>query len=315
MRLAPAVPSRAHAVPKGKKTSPFPSSPRLPALLLTVLVALTLSPLPALAKPKSGQGDTVHDAAIVAKQARAYYDQRQYPVAAELYSRAFVLNPARPEYLYGVGRAQQMAGQFAAAREALGRLGGLLPPNHPLQGKATASLAEMDAIDAVAAAERSRVETERAKADLERRTREAAEAKARAEAAEAEAARRAAALALAQAATPTAPVTAVVQPEPRETWPQTVALSVGGALGAVAVGMGIWAQVETTDLADDKGSLRGVDAAERQRGINNLSTASLVTGVAGAAAASVGLYLALRPDTSAPRVVVGTSGLGLTWRF
>ncbi len=83
------------------------SAPRFVALLLA-LTALCGWPRTALpASPR--------EAAIVSKQALDYYYKGRYDIATELYQRAFKLDPARPEYLYGAARSEHKAGRLANA--------------------------------------------------------------------------------------------------------------------------------------------------------------------------------------------------------
>lgn len=281
---------------------------------LNSFLLISLVVLPAEARPRKGlktaATNSVHEAAIVAKQARAYYDKKDFALAAELYDRAYVLNPARPEYLYGVGRARQMAGRLEDARMALERLQALLPQNHPLQQKAEKSLKEI-------------ADAEKAKPPI--------------------------VIAEPVQVTPTVvqvveipqvvtPVVALAPP-PTPTQPQVPApvemqvvkpaeilsdsnnfganatIIGGAALGVLGIGLSIWARVEQNALADDLGKVRGPEAASRQREINNLSTASLVSSVVGAGALALGLYWRLGEHRAQPVLTASPTWVGLAWRL
>ncbi len=84
----------------------------------------------------------VKEARELAKVARKLYDNKHFAAAAELYRKAHRLDYAKPDYLYGVGRCEQRAGNFAAAVVAFEQLLVLLPPTDGLVPKAQAALDE-----------------------------------------------------------------------------------------------------------------------------------------------------------------------------
>ncbi len=92
----------------------------------------------------------VKEADKVATAAKVVYEQGQFPVAADLYRKAFRLNPAKPDYLYGVGRAEQRAGRYAQAKAAFEQLLALIPSDDPLAEKARKALGEVAAADKAA---------------------------------------------------------------------------------------------------------------------------------------------------------------------
>ncbi len=90
------------------------------------------------------------EAAMVAKQAIDYYQNQQYALSAELYRRAYRIDPTKPEYLFGVARSEQKAGNMKAARLAFETLKGLLPVTDPFYLKCQKTLDEMDAAEKTA---------------------------------------------------------------------------------------------------------------------------------------------------------------------
>ncbi len=105
---------------------------RFVATWLVALGSVGAGPLPVLAR----QGESMHEAEIVAKQAMQYFQNGQFLLAAELYRQAFRIDPAHPDYLYGVGRAEQRAGRWQEALAAFENLIALLPASEPLSVKA-----------------------------------------------------------------------------------------------------------------------------------------------------------------------------------
>lgn len=279
-----------------------------------VLVALLASPVHARGRPSPAAAAAhaaAHDAAVVARQAKGYFGQRKFDLAAELYGRAYQLNPSRPEYLYGVGRAEQMAGRVHEARSALETLQKLLPAGHPLQAKASAALAQLRAAEPppVVPTPPPPPPTEVALP---------------------------VAVSPAAAPTPTAaslpapptPVVAARPPPPPPSVSLTApppqhlmtqaAMWTGGAAILTGIGLAIGAEVMRSQLVDDLGVIRGTEAADRQRTINALSTASLIAVAAGAGGLALGLYWRIgeaAEGARGPVVSVGPSSVGVSWRF
>jgi tetratricopeptide (TPR) repeat protein len=124
----------------------------LPAKLRPATLALTLLATPVLAAPPPHPASSAHpapavEAAMVAKQAIDYYQNGQFALAAELYRRAYRIDPTKPEYLYGVGRSEQKAGRVAEARLAFTALRGLLPSTDPYFRKCEQALDELNAVE------------------------------------------------------------------------------------------------------------------------------------------------------------------------
>ena len=240
---------------------------------------------------------SAHEAAVVARQAKAYYQKKQFALAAELYRRAYELNPARPEFLYGVGRSEQMAGHLPQARAALESLRQLLPPKHPLQAKAAASLVAMQEIVAEAV---EVIPPPMAVTPVAQPTPTLA------------------------VAPPVAPTPVVVEASPltvvRSDSPRALtrtAMWTGGALIVAGIALAVWAEVNRSTLAADLGVIRGTEAATRQQTVNSLSTASVISVAAGAGALALGLYWRIG-ETANPRTPVLTatpSTVQLSWRF
>ncbi len=117
-------------------------------ILRRVLVAaVLLLALPVLAAPPA----PAVEASMVAKQAIDYYRHQAYVASADLYRRAYRIDPTKPEYLFGVGRSEQKAGKFKAARLAFESLMGLLPGTDPYFLKSQKALDEIDAVEKSAA--------------------------------------------------------------------------------------------------------------------------------------------------------------------
>jgi len=114
-------------------------------VLATAAVARAAPPAPQAGVPLPPTAAAVKEARDLAKVARKLYDIRQFSAAAELYRKAYRLDYAKPDYLYGVGRCEQRAGHFAAAVVAFEQLLALLPPTDALVPKARAALDEVRA--------------------------------------------------------------------------------------------------------------------------------------------------------------------------
>ena len=274
------------------------SSSLLIASLLLAQATAFARPAPLTAEAKAAK-ETAHEAAVVAKQAKAYYEQKQFSLAAELYRRAYLLNQTRPEFLYGVGRSEQMAGHLPAAREALENLRRLLPANHPLQAKAAASLVEMQEIVAEpiivipppVPVTPTFVEPAAAPTPV---------------------------VVHVEAPKPTMVVTQTpIEPNTGHAWTQAAMWS-GGVLVVSAVVLAIWAEVDRSALDADLGNIRGADAVSRQRTVNTMSTGSVIAAAAGAGALALGLYWRIGEQAASlrtPLLTAGPTALALTWRF
>ena len=277
-------------------------------ILATLLHATLVSARPtkatspeATAAAKTAK-ETAHEAAVVAKQAKAYYGQKQFALAAELYRRAFELNPTRPEFLYGVGRSEQMAGHLPQAREALEKLRQLLPPTHKLQSKAAEALVEMQEVVAepvvvipepVAVTPTTPVTVA---VDPPRSP-----------------------TPLVAHVDPTPPPIVVAQPSPETGHTMTqAAMWTGGAFVVTGIALALWAQIDRSLLNADLGAIRGTEASSRQETINSLSTASVVAVAAGAGALALGLYWRIgeqSPAKRTPTLTATLTSVGLSWRF
>jgi tetratricopeptide (TPR) repeat protein len=107
-------------------------------LVLSASTAVVATPVPlAVAATKAS-----NEAAIVAKQALQYYNDKQWAMAAELYRRAYRIDPTKPEYLFGVGRAEQRAGRYKEALLAFETLLTILPEGDGFRAKAQRALDE-----------------------------------------------------------------------------------------------------------------------------------------------------------------------------
>lgn len=283
---------------------------RCPSRLL--LVALCLIAVTAQARPTpeavlaaKQAKETAHEAAVVAKQAKAYYQQKQFALAAELYRRAYQLNPLRPEFLYGVGRSEQMAGHRKEAREALESLRRLLPSAHPLQAKAAASLVEMqDVVEEPTvvipppivvpppAPATPTVAIEPIAAPLP--------------------------IAPTPELAQLPPVVVQTPPEgPSHAFTQA-AMWTGAGLTLAGIGLAIAAEVERGSLVAAKGTIRGTEASSRQDTINTLSTVSVVAVAMGAGSLALGLYWRFGERSAGerqPTLSLTPTSLRLAWRF
>ena len=81
-----------------------------------------LVPIASAAQPKE-----VKQADKLASTARIVYDQGQFAAAAELYRKAYRLNPAKPDYLWGRGRTRPLLKVVAVKL----RRGPNFPPKSP----------------------------------------------------------------------------------------------------------------------------------------------------------------------------------------
>jgi len=110
---------------------------------LAAAALLTLLATAALAAPRTTTDSA--KANILSEQAMDYFKNGQFALAAELYRKAFRLDPGRPEYLFGVGRSEQKAGRLPQARAAFDQVVALLPVSEPLAVKAQKALEELAA--------------------------------------------------------------------------------------------------------------------------------------------------------------------------
>ncbi len=116
------------------------------ALFRPLLRVVLLSALgAAVAPPVQAAGNQNSEATGVAKQAMDYYKAGEFPMAAELYRRAFRLDPTRPEYLFGLGRSLQNAQKFQDAMLAYESLLALLPATDPWSKKGRNAVRELQA--------------------------------------------------------------------------------------------------------------------------------------------------------------------------
>lgn len=116
----------------------------LARVLSCLLLVANVLPLCAQAAPRQARALAPAEEALeLAKAARKVYEAKQFAAAAELWRKAFRLDPAKPDYLYGVGKAEQRAGNFSKAKAAFEQLLALLPTDDPLADRAKKALAEM----------------------------------------------------------------------------------------------------------------------------------------------------------------------------
>jgi len=104
-----------------------------------LLTTAAIAPPAWAAKPIAAQDE----AEIVAKQAKDYFDNKQFVLAAELYRKAFRINPRKADYLFGVARSEQRAGRVREACAAFEQVIALLPKSEPLYVKAQQALADL----------------------------------------------------------------------------------------------------------------------------------------------------------------------------
>lgn len=124
------------------------------ALATAGFYAVTLVPNAeiALAKPpKAAAESTAGQAKTLAAQALVAYENGKYAEAAELYRIAFRLDPRVPDYLFGVGKAEQKAARYTQAAVAFEQLLMLLPESDALAARGRKALAEVKAAQAEAA--------------------------------------------------------------------------------------------------------------------------------------------------------------------
>ena len=91
-------------------------------------------------------GAELSDAQVMSKQALAFYQQGKFRVAAQLYERAYQLDPSHPEFLYGAGRAEHKAGRLWQAKQYYERLLERVPADSPHGVKGTQHLAAVTAL-------------------------------------------------------------------------------------------------------------------------------------------------------------------------
>ena len=96
------------------------------------LVALVFVLSPASAWP---QAANPQEARLVSKQALSFYKTGKFVVAAELYHRAYKLDPSRPQFLYGAARAEHKAGRLEQAALVYKAVKKALGPKHDLYRK------------------------------------------------------------------------------------------------------------------------------------------------------------------------------------
>lgn len=117
-------------------------------LLRLLLLLLAMMPLAAMAQSAGSRGTGSHSAAeasMVSKQALDYYKNGEFQLAAELYRRAFRIDPTKPEYLFGLARSLQNGKQFKEAVVAYESLIALLPATDPWSRKGRQALSELQA--------------------------------------------------------------------------------------------------------------------------------------------------------------------------
>lgn len=115
-------------------------------VVLACAVAATVAVVPAVAAPTAAS--RARAAEKLAATARIVYDQGQFLAAAELYRKAYSIDPAQHDYLYGIGRAEQKAGRLAQARVALEQLLAIIPADDPLATRARKALDEIAVLSA-----------------------------------------------------------------------------------------------------------------------------------------------------------------------
>ena len=98
-------------------------------------LAVTCASQPVLAA-KPAASDAAAEASYVAKQAIDYYKNGDPRMAADLYRRAYRIDPSKPDYLFGAARAEQKAGHAKEAIVTYENVLALLPSTDPLAKKA-----------------------------------------------------------------------------------------------------------------------------------------------------------------------------------
>lgn len=111
---------------------------------LVALSATVAAPRTATAKPAQAD-ESEAEASFVAKQAIDYYKNGDPLMAADLYRRAYRIDPSKPEYLFGAARAEQKAGKAQEALVAYQMVMALLPSTDPLAKKSKTAIAEIQA--------------------------------------------------------------------------------------------------------------------------------------------------------------------------
>ena len=281
------------------------------------------------------------EASIVAKQAIDYYKNGNPLMAAELYRRAFRLDPAKPDYLFGVGRAEEKAGRAKEAIAAYENVVALLPNTDPLVKKAQQALMALRVPEAHVAAPPP--PAEHASGAVPQRP-------VVAESAPPPVAKPVAAAAVVApppASSVVLPPAAVKPVEPRlalapvpepkrdspADWHKPVGWSLVATSGAAAVTAAVLAVLAAKNQSDltgfktdsglyDPARITSADVRQRQTSINSMWTGAAVTGGLAVAAAGVGAWALLSaPKSSAAAVAVsvtpgpGDLGVALAGRF
>lgn len=124
---------------------PYSITYRMFAAILAMTVTSLGSPTPlARAAPRKPAASTPADQALdLARTARKVYEAGQFAAAAEMWRKAFRLDPSKPDYLYGVGKAEQRAGELLKAKAAFEQLLALVPGDDPLAERSRKALAEI----------------------------------------------------------------------------------------------------------------------------------------------------------------------------
>lgn len=120
-----------------------PLAPRWPALVMVLALQIAGAPVALAAARKVAAVSPADEALDLARTARKVYEAGQFSAAAELWRKAFRLDPSKPDYLYGVGKAEQRAGNFAKAKAAFEQLLALVPADDPLAERSRKAMAEM----------------------------------------------------------------------------------------------------------------------------------------------------------------------------
>ncbi len=110
------------------------------AAALLVTATLVGSPQTGLAQA-APSAEQSKEAVIVSKQALDYYYKGRHEMAAELYRRAWELDPSRPEYGYGAARAEHKRGQLKVAIGLYEKVIKQAGPRHQMTIKSTHHLA------------------------------------------------------------------------------------------------------------------------------------------------------------------------------
>ena len=289
------------------------SAPHLLVAALVVWSTLGLN------RPLLAAQPQVTEAAIVAKQAIDYYQNGNPAMAAELYRRAFQLDPTKADYLFGVGRSEQKAGRVREATAAYENVVALLPSTNPLARKAQTALTELRADVAPTQAQ-----------NLANRPLVAEKVPEPARAPEP-----APAPAPAPESTRVAPATAPAAAAPAAPgeWHKPVGWSLVAVSGAAVVGAVVLAVLASKNQSDlngfktssglyDPARITPTDVGSRQTTINSLWTGVGIAGGVAAVAGGVGAWALLTaPSPGSPVQSMtltpgpGDVGLGLAGRF